>query len=117
MIIDPQPVEDKNLNWVLHLIQDDMKAGLLKTAVSASDLRSIGLDIEVTEIVGSLHDPNVICAIAGCDVVMGCVDNREARQRLCQIAAYYLLFYIDTRLVIHVEEITSEIQSVNTCVF
>lgn len=114
VIIDPEAVEDVNLNRIVHSTHEDVTAGRQKTAVAADAIRSIGFDIEVTEIVGTLHDPSVIRALAGCDVVMGCVDNREGRQILCRIAAFYLLPYIDTGVAIHADEHTGEILSVNT---
>lgn len=116
VIIDPQWVEDVNLNRILHSTVADAKAEIRKIKVAADAMRDIGFDIEVEEIAGSLNEPDVIRAIASCDLVMGCVDNREARQRLCRIAAYYLLPYIDSGVAIHANSQSGEIQSINAAV-
>lgn len=116
VIIDPQWVEDVNLNRILHSTVDDATAEIKKIKVAADAMRAIGFDIEVEEVEGSLKDPEVIRIIASCDLVMGCVDNREARQRLCRVAAHYLLPYIDCGVAIHANSQTGEIQSVNTAV-
>lgn len=116
VIIDPQFVEGVNLNRILHSSVKDAKTGKYKVRVAGDALRSIGFDIAIVEMVGSLDDPEVVRAIANCDVVMGCVDNRIARQRLCRLAAYYLLPYIDTGVAIHANSSIGEIQSVNAAV-
>lgn len=116
VIIDPQRVESVNLNRILHSTVAAAQAEIKKIRVAADAMRAIGFDIEVEEIEGSLNDPDVIRIIASCDLVMGCVDNREARQRLCRIAAYYLLPYIDCGVAIHANNQTGQIQSVNTAV-
>lgn len=101
VVVDPDVIETVNLNRVLHAIADDVRQQTPKVTVARRSIEAMGLEITVTEIRGSLHDPEVVRAVAGCDLVYGCVDNREARQLLCRIAAYYLLPYIDVGVAIH----------------
>ncbi|MCG8043802.1 MAG: ThiF family adenylyltransferase [Candidatus Thiodiazotropha endolucinida] len=115
ILVDPETVEDVNLNRVLHSTPDHVQANVSKVDLSAGAVASMQFGTVVTTLNQSLHDPGVISSLAGCDVLLGCVDNREARQLLCRLSAFYLLPYLDTGVAIHATE-TGEIQSVTAAV-
>mgnify|MGYP000002811649 CR=1 FL=1 len=103
LIVDDDRVEVVNLNRILHATQGDASARVHKTRIVGRSALEMGLGTRVMEFPAKLQDPNVIQAIAGCDLIMGCVDNREARHLLCRIAAFYLLPYIDAGVAIRAE--------------
>ena len=112
LVVDPDTIETVNLNRVLHASTDDALQQTPKTSVARRSLESMGIGTAVTEIKGSLHDPYVVKAVAGCDLIYGCVDNREARQLLCRISAFYLLPYFDVGVAIHAAE-DGEIENIS----
>lgn len=115
VLVDPEPVEVVNLNRVLHTTPADASLGRRKVDIAADAIVAMGLRTKVTILTQSLHSPAIIQALAGCDVVIGCVDNREARQILCRLAAFYLLPYLDTGVAIHATG-TGDIQSVTAAI-
>lgn len=103
LVVDDDRVEVVNLNRILYATQRDAHNQVHKTSLVARSAREIGLDTQVREYPAKLQDPDVIQAIAGCDLIVGGVDNREARHLLCRIAAFYLLPYIDAGVAIRAE--------------
>ncbi|WP_206170915.1 HesA/MoeB/ThiF family protein [Phragmitibacter flavus] len=95
VIVDPDVVERKNLNRIVNsnLSQAERKAS--KVAALAAALRAHGTGTEITPLEGLLFDEGIAKAVAGCDVVFGCMDKFEGRDRLNRLAVFYLLAYID----------------------
>ena len=115
VVVDPEAAEDVNRNRVIHSTPAHVQAKTPKVDIAAESVAKMELGTVVTTLKKSLHDPEAISALAGCDVVLGCVDNREARQLLCRLSAFYLLPYLDTGVAIHAAE-SGEVQSVNVAV-
>jgi len=111
--VDPDHIDFVNLNRVLHSTKRDAKNKTTKTNLLARSVASAGFETKITELPFDLQTPEVIRHIAGCDLIMGCVDNREARQLLCRIAAFYLLPYIDAGVAIRAEA-SGKIESIST---
>ena len=96
VLVDPEGIETKNLNRVVNATRDDADRGLSKVAVAARAIAAMGLGTVVECYASNLVDRAAIEAIAGCDVLFGCVDSAEGRDVLNRVSSYYLLPYIDS---------------------
>lgn len=95
VLIDPDFVEEKNLNRIPNTTMQDAAEKRAKVNVLANAIANMGLGTNVHAIHGDLYDPSTILAIAGCDVVFGCMDTIEGRHILNRLASFYLLPYFD----------------------
>lgn len=95
ILVDPEPVERKNLNRVVNATWQDAEEGLSKVVVAARAVAAMGLGTEVECHAGNLIARDVVEAVADADVIFGCVDSAEARDGLNRISTYYLIPYID----------------------
>lgn len=115
VLVDPEPIQVVNLNRVLHSTPAQVDAQSTKIDIAVQAISDMQLGTNVTALANTLRDPGVVKTLAGCDVLIGCVDNREARQLLCRLSAYYLIPYLDTGVAIHAAD-TGDIQSVTAAV-
>lgn len=96
VIIDPDRVEEKNLNRIVNATMRDAEKKRYKTTVLKQAIKKAGLGTEVIDIHKNLYDDiNIIRTIADCDFIFGCVDSIDGRHLLNQLASFYLLPYID----------------------
>jgi ThiF family len=95
VLVDPDAVEEKNLNRILNSTMMDAINGVAKVDMFARAIERIGLGTEVVPIAANLISPQTVRAVAGCDVLFGCVDSVEARYILNKLATFYLLPYFD----------------------
>jgi hypothetical protein len=95
VLVDPDVVEEKNLNRILHATIDDAKAGRPKVEVLAREIDRIGLGTRVTPLRANLVDAQTVKQVASCDVVFGCMDGAEGRNLLNRLASFYCLPYVD----------------------
>lgn len=95
VLVDPDVVEEKNLNRILHATIEDARARRPKVEVLARAVRTIGLGTLVEPIQRDLFDAEVVNRVAACDVAFGCMDSVDGRDLLNRLAAYYLLPYFD----------------------
>ena len=95
VLVDPDCVEEKNLNRILNATMEDARIARLKVDVAARAIRAMGLGTVVETHPTSLFDPNTVRAVAGCDVVFGCMDSIDGRHLLNKLATFYLLPYFD----------------------
>lgn len=95
LLVDPDVVEEKNLNRILHATMDDAKARRPKVEVLAREIDRIGLGTRVTPLRANLVDAQTVKQVAGCDVVFGCMDGAEGRNLLNRLASFYCLPYLD----------------------
>lgn len=96
VIVDPDIIEEKNLNRILNSTVTDAEQGSSKVEMLSNAITSMGLGTTVDAHKVNLYDsPDAIKAIAECDVVFGCMDSHEGRWLLNKIATYYLLPYFD----------------------
>lgn len=92
-LVDPDAVEEKNLNRIDGATAADV--GRLKVEVLRDRVEELGLDTEVEDIPNDLAHPDSIAAVAGSDVVFGCVDSIDGRHLLNRLATFYSLPYFD----------------------
>jgi len=95
VLVDPDVVEEKNLNRILNSGKEDAYLGKPKVHVLASAIGHMGLGQEVIPLQKNLLTPEAVRAVAECDVVFGCMDGVEGRHVLNRLAAFYLMPYFD----------------------
>jgi len=93
VLVDPDPIEDKNLNRIINSTKADV--GRLKVDVLAEAVTAMGTGTKVTTVPLNLNHPDAVKAVADCDVVFGCMDGHEGRRTLNRLVAFYLLPYFD----------------------
>lgn len=95
ILVDPDFVEEKNINRILNTTMNDARAKQLKVDVAAAAIAGIGTGTEVKTFAQDLFDPAVVEAVAECDVVFGCMDSVDGRHLLNRLCTFYLLPYFD----------------------
>jgi molybdopterin/thiamine biosynthesis adenylyltransferase len=95
ILIDPEPVEHKNLNRIQNATWQDAEDGVMKVDVARRSIDAMGLGTIVETFATNLVHRPALESAAGGDVVFGCVDSAEGRDVLNRLAAYYLIPYID----------------------
>lgn len=95
VLIDPDFVEEKNLNRILNATLADAKAKRSKVEVLKRAIEGFGLGTVVDAYQCSLDNAAAICAAAECDVAFGCVDSIEGRHVLNRLATFYVIPYFD----------------------
>ena len=95
VLIDPDHVEEKNLNRILNTGKEDAYLARPKVRVLASAIARMGLGQEVIPLQMNLLSPDAVKAVAECDVVFGCMDGVEGRHLLNRLAAFYSMPYFD----------------------
>lgn len=95
VIVDPDSVEEKNLNRILNTTMEDVRRGRFKVEVLARAIRQMELGTEVVPLARNLFDPEVVRQVAECDVLFGCMDSIDGRHLLNRLAAFYSLPYFD----------------------
>jgi hypothetical protein len=95
VLVDPERIEEKNLNRIVNSGIDDARVGRLKVDVAAEAIARMGLGTEVTAHHENLANAEVIRAVSDCDLVVGCMDGAQGRHLLNRLAVFYLLPYLD----------------------
>lgn len=95
VLIDPDVVEEKNLNRILNAGKEDAYLRRYKVHVLASAIARMGVGTEVVCIPSNLATKEAVLAVAGCDVAFGCMDGVEGRHLLNRVATFYSLPYFD----------------------
>ena len=95
ILVDPDVVEEKNLNRIVNATRADAEASRPKVEVLADAIRSMDLGTRAVPLAASLFDPDVVRRVSMCDVLIGCVDTVDGRDLLNRVATYYSVPYID----------------------
>jgi hypothetical protein len=95
VIVDPDYVEDKNLNRILNSTREDAYLKRLKVESMARAIAAMGFGTELEIIAADLATPRAVKAVAECDTVIGCMDGVEGRHLLSRLAAHYVQPYFD----------------------
>lgn len=95
VLVDPDCVEHRNLNRIVGSTAKDAGAARAKVEVLADHVRAIGLGTEVVPVRQQLGSREAVMALAGCDIVFGCMDGHDGRRTLNRLSHYYLLPYFD----------------------
>ncbi len=96
VLVDPDRVEEKNLNRILNSTRADVTANRLKVAVMQRSIAQMGLQTKVYAYAHNLYDqPDALLHLAGCDLVFGCMDSIDGRHLLNLLTTCYMIPYID----------------------
>lgn len=95
LLVDPDTVEEKNLNRILNTGKEDAYLSRPKVHALASAIARMGLGQEVTPVHDNLIKPDIVRAVAECDIVFGCMDGVEGRHMLNRLATFYTMPYFD----------------------
>ncbi|MGI8813311.1 MAG: HesA/MoeB/ThiF family protein [Pyrinomonadaceae bacterium] len=95
LLVDPDCVEEKNLNRIVNSGKKDAYLSRPKVHVLAEAIANMGLGQEVVPIHGNLIDAQSIKQVAECDIVFGCMDGAEGRHWVNRIASFYTMPYFD----------------------
>lgn len=95
VLVDPDQVEERNLNRILNSGKEDAYLGRPKVEVLSSAIARMGLGQEVIPLRENVISKAAVHAVAECDVVFGCMDGVEGRHCLNRVATFYNLPYFD----------------------
>jgi hypothetical protein len=95
VLVDPDKVEEKNLNRIVNATRADAKAGRSKVEVLEEAVARMGFGTAVEPLARDLRSPAILRRLAACDIIFGCVDSPFARSLLNTLATHYLLPYFD----------------------
>lgn len=95
-IIDPDSVEEKNVNRILNSTMNDAKLSKPKVNVIKEAVQKIGIGTKIKTIQANLYDNKAISEqLIACDFVIGCMDSVDGRYLLNQLSTFYILPYLD----------------------
>lgn len=96
IFVDPDKVEEKNLNRIINTNLKDAQEKRFKVDVLSKAIQRIGLKTKITSYNNNLYDDReIIQDLATCDVIFGCMDSVDGRHLMNQIANFYLIPYFD----------------------
>jgi hypothetical protein len=95
ILVDPDKVEEKNLNRILNATMADALAGRFKVDVAADAVRRMGLGTVVIPLAENIVNPRVVRCVAASDLAVGCMDGAEGRNLLNRLATFYCIPYFD----------------------
>lgn len=95
VIVDPDYVEERNLNRILNATREDAYLNRPKVEAMARAIAAMGFGTELDIIHADLATARAVRAVAECDVVFGCMDGVEGRHLLNRLAAFYVVPYFD----------------------
>jgi hypothetical protein len=104
VLVDPDKVHELNLNRILYATMEDAKTRRFKVDVLGDAVERIGFGTVVERCPVNLYTPEAVRAVAGCDVVFGCVDTAEGRFLLNLLANFYMLPYIDIGVTLEADD-------------
>ena len=95
ILVDPDIIEEKNLNRIPNSFMTDAKNKEFKVTVLQNAILKMKMGTKVTAINKTIFDPQAILAVAECDFVFGCMDEIEGRHVLNRLATFYSIPYSD----------------------
>jgi ThiF family/Prokaryotic homologs of the JAB domain len=95
VLVDDDYAEERNINRILNSTIADALQQRSKAEMIAGSIERIGLGTNVRVFKKNLWDPEVVKAVAECDVVFGCMDTIDGRFLLNTIATHYTIPYFD----------------------
>jgi hypothetical protein len=94
LLVDPDPVELKNLNRILNSKKTDV--GKAKVDVLAAAMEAVDLGTVIKVYPKSLFDSRkALNDLIGCDLIFGCMDSVDGRNLLSRLTNFYLIPYFD----------------------
>ncbi len=94
VLVDPDVVEEKNLNRILNTGQMDSKNKIHKVSALKKAILKTGIGTQVSVYAKTTGNKEVIEALTDCDVIFGCVDSATGRYHLeCMATAYFIPYF------------------------
>jgi molybdopterin/thiamine biosynthesis adenylyltransferase len=99
VLIDPDIVEDTNLNRLVGATQQDVADRVNKVSVAARVIVGVNPGAQISAQTNQWQ----MCetALRSCDVIFGCVDSIGEREQLERAARRYLIPYLDLGMDVH----------------
>jgi hypothetical protein len=96
LLIDPDKIEDVNLNRIPYSTARDAKLGKYKVDLFKEVIESCELGCKIEVVPKNIYDDNeIISLLSSCDVIFGCMDSIDGRHFMNRVATFYLLPYFD----------------------
>lgn len=96
VLVDPDSIEEKNLNRLVNTKNNSSSLGKLKTEFYKNIIEETNLGTNVTSYPVNLYNSvDAIRDISTCDILFGCVDSVSGRHLLNKISSFYLIPYFD----------------------
>lgn len=99
VLIDPDIVEDTNLNRLVGATQQDVADRSNKVSVAARVIAGVNPSAQIWT--GTSQWQMCAAALRSCDVIFGCVDSISEREQLEAAARRYLIPYLDLGMDVH----------------
>ncbi len=101
VIVDPDVVEEKNLNRILNTSMENAQNLSAKVEVLEKAITDIklGTKTEIHQL--TTNNNKVISALKECDVLFGCVDSAIGRYHLDCLSSAYLIPYFDVGVALN----------------
>ena len=94
VLVDPDIVEEKNLNRILNTCQVDSKNKIHKVSALKKAILKTGIGTKVSVYAKTIGNKEVIEALTDCDILFGCVDSATGRYHLeCMATAYFIPYF------------------------
>jgi molybdopterin/thiamine biosynthesis adenylyltransferase len=99
VLIDPDAVEDTNLNRLVGATQQDVANRASKVSVAERVIGGVNPSAQVWTQTSQWQ----MCAVVlrSCDIIFGCVDSISEREQLETTARRYLIPYVDLGMDVH----------------
>jgi len=95
VVVDPDVVEEKNLNRILNSSREDSYLQRPKVEVMARAIAVMGFGTSLDIVRSDLATPEAVETVAQTDIIFGCVDSVEGRALMNRISAFYTIPYFD----------------------
>lgn len=95
VLVDPDTVEEKNLNRIPNATMEDAQLNRPKVEVAQRAITAMGLGTNVQAFQKNLFDTDAMAAIIECDFLFGCMDSVDGRNLLNRISTFYVIPYLD----------------------
>jgi molybdopterin/thiamine biosynthesis adenylyltransferase len=92
-VIDPQPIEDSNLNRVVGATKQDVDNQEFKARIAERVIKGINTEATVDVVCGTWQDNSLF--LRDCVVIFGCLDSFSEREQLERFCRRFLIPYID----------------------
>jgi hypothetical protein len=99
VIVDPDVIEDKNLNRLVGGTAYDVTEALPKVAIAERLIAAVNPAAVVTPCQSRWQE--AMDSVRRCDVIIGCVDTYKERDELERFARRFLIPYIDIGMDVH----------------
>jgi hypothetical protein len=99
MLVDPDTIDETNLNRLVGGTQKDVKRGTLKVDIAERVIRAVVADASIGAHPTQWQE--VANELQTCDVLFGCLDAVAAKDQLDKFCQRFLIPYIDIGMDVH----------------